>query len=138
MFNNRRITVLLSGLVLIATLVALFGLPFATFSASSVDAQYEGPNPIDEVGTCGGSPLYQVRLRGGGVNAYTASDFNQVGAIIPDSDRQKYLLCGNSDTRPEGYVSILFPINQKFYVHAEDVADIVCRNLTDPETGLCS
>ena len=138
MFNNRRFTVLLSGLVLVATLVALFGLPFAAFSSLSVDAQYVGPNPVRESGTCGDSPLYQVRLRGGGVNAYTAADFNQIGAIIPDSERQKYLLCGNSDTRPEGYVAILFPINKKFFVKSEDVADIVCRNLRDPQTGLCS
>lgn len=132
MVNNRRFTVLLSGLVLAATLVALFGLPFATFSAAGVNAQY-----VSEAGTCGVSPDYQVRLRGGGVVAYTAADFNQIGALIPDSERQKYLLCGNEDTRPEGYVAILFPINKKFYVRAEDVTDIVCRNLTDPEQSAC-
>ncbi len=137
MSTNRRLTILLSGLLLVATVVALFGLPFATFSASSISAQYAGPNAPNEVATCGFNPFSQVRLVGGGVAVYTGSDLNQVAAFVPDSDRQKYLLCGDTDTRPDGYLPIFFPNNNRFYVAAETVADVVCRNLRDSETGSC-
>lgn len=132
MSKNRRFTVVLSGLLLVATVVALFGLPFASFSVTSINAQYN-----NEAGTCGFTPYSQVRLIGGGVNVYTSGELTQVAAIVPDSDRQKYLLCSDTDTRPDGYLAIFFPVNKKFYVRAEDVADVVCRDLTDSETGSC-
>jgi hypothetical protein len=136
--NNRRITILISGLLVAATFVALFGLPFLSFSAMSVDAQYgPGPNADRESAVCGSKPEYQVRLRGGGVLAYVDSDLTVVAVNIPDSERQKYLLCTNVDTRAEGYVPIFFPLNKRLYVSVADVSDIVCRNLRDPETGLC-
>lgn len=138
MSNNRRLTVLLSGVVLAALAVAIFGLPFASFSLMSVDAQYgPGPNADRETAVCGSKPRYQVRLVGGGVSIYTNSDLTIVAATVPDSDRQKYLLCGDADTRPDGYLPVFFPVNNRFYVRATDVADVVCRNLRDPETGLC-
>jgi hypothetical protein len=133
MLNNRRMSMILVAVIAFVFVFLMAGLPFGRFSPTAVNAQYAGPNASNE-GLCGGTPEFQVRLVGGTVYAYTSSEFAIVAAVIPDAYRQKYLLCtGNIDTRPDGYVAVLFPGNAILYIRAEDVGDIVPRNYQDSQ-----
>lgn len=128
MTQDRRFAFLLIVVVAAVAVILFAGLPFARFSMSAVDAQY-----VEETATCGSKPEYQVRFRGGQVTLYTGSDLTTVAITTPDLQRQKYLLCGNTDTRPDGYVAIFFPGNVIHYVNSVDVADIVPRDWTDAQ-----
>ncbi len=132
MLNNRRFTAIIGGVLAIATVIALLGLPFAQFAVSHVSAEYN-----EEAGTCGDKPTYQVRFNRAEVVVYSSADLTNFVAVVPNAELQKFLLCDNADTRPEGYVSIFFPVNQKLYVNSADVADITCRNDGDGEVGPC-
>jgi len=133
MVNNRRFSVLLLVALAFVFVFLMAGLPFNRLSMSSVNAQYVGPNALDEAGTCGGIPRFQVRMNGGVANFYTSTDLTQIAGSVPNAFWQKYLLCGSADTRADGYVAILFPGNKIFYVKAGDVASIVLRNFTDSQ-----
>jgi hypothetical protein len=131
MIYNRRFSFLLVVTLAFVLVFLIAGLPFARLGMTSVNAQYAGPNALDEAGTCGGVPRFQVRLNDGVASFFTSSDLSTVAASVPDAFWQKYLMCGNIDTRADGYVAILFPGNKIFYVNANDVASIVPRNFTD-------
>ncbi|MBZ0290116.1 MAG: hypothetical protein K8I30_21005 [Anaerolineae bacterium] len=126
MSQNRRFSFLLFVGVAAVVVILFAGLPLARFSYATVDAQY-----VEEAKTCGSKPEYQVRFRGGQVTLFADKAMNSVAITTPDLQRQKYLLCGNTDTRPDGYVAIFFPGNVIHYVSSEDVADIVPRDWTD-------
>lgn len=133
MIYNRRFSFLLVAALALLVAFLVAGLPFARLGMTSVNAQYVGPNALDEAGVCGGIPRFQVRMNGGVVSFFTSSDLTQVGGSVPNAFWQKYLLCGSADTRADGYVPILFPGNKIFYVRASDVASIVPRNFTDSQ-----
>jgi hypothetical protein len=133
MVHNRRFSfLLLAGLAFVVVFLVA-GLPFSRLGMVSVNAQYVGPNALNEAGVCGSSPLFQVRLNDGVAAFYTSSDLSIVAASVPDAFWQKYLLCGNTDTRADGYVAILFPGNVILYVNANDVASIVPRVYVDSQ-----
>ena len=132
MLDSRRVTVVIGAVLAIVTVIAVLGLPFANFAISQVSAEYD-----NEVGTCGDKPTYQVRFNKAEVVVYSGADLTNFVAVVPNAELQKFLLCDNADTRPEGYVSIFFPVNQKLYVNSADVADITCRNDRDNEVGPC-
>jgi hypothetical protein len=130
MTQNRRFAVLL---ILVSAFVAVLlfsGLPFGRFAYSAVDAQY-----VEEAGTCGFTPIYQVRLGAGAIQLYTSSDLSQGAGVTSDLQRQKYLLCSQADTRADGYVAIFFPGNVVLYVDSNVVADIVPRDWNDGQAG---
>lgn len=131
MVNNRRFSFMLVAALAFVFVFLVAGLPFARLGMTSVNAQYVGPNALDEVGTCGGPVRFQVRLNDGVASFYTSSDLSQIAASVPNAFWQKYLLCGSADTRADGYVAILFPGNKVLYVRGSDVASIVPRNYTD-------
>ncbi len=133
MVYNRRFSFLLVVALAFVFVFLVAGLPFARLGLTSVDAQYVGPNALDEVGTCGGPVRFQVRLNDGVASFFASSDLSSTAASVPDGFWQKYLLCGSADTRADGYVPILFPGNKILYVNANDVASIVPRDYTDSQ-----
>lgn len=133
MIHNRRFSFLLVVALAFVLVFLVAGLPFARLGMTSVNAQYAGPNALDEARVCGGIPRFQVRLNDGVAAFFTSSDLSIVAASVPNAFWQKYLLCGSEDTRASGYVAILFPGNVILYVRASDVASIVPRNFTDSQ-----
>jgi hypothetical protein len=132
MISNRRLSILLAAALAFVFVFVVAGLPFSRLGMTSVNAEYgPGPNALDEEGVCGGVPRFQVRMNAGPASFYTSSSVSDVAGSFPDAFWQKYLMCGNADTRADGYVAILFPGNKKFYVKSSDVASIVPRSFTD-------
>ena len=132
MVYNRRISILLVVALAFVVVFLVAGLPFARLGMTSVNAQYVGPNALDE-GICGGNLQFQVRLNAGEIVLFTGPELTNFAVVLPDAFWQKYLMCGNADTRADGSVSILFPGNAKLWVRSGDVASIVPRDFTDTQ-----
>lgn len=134
MLTKRPSTLLVALLAAFVFVFLVGGLPFGLFRGAAVDAQYAGPNAVNEEAVCDGKPDYQVRLRGGDVAIYDSSELSNAIAVVKDPAQKKYLLCnGNKDTRPDGYVAILFSDNKRRWVNAGDVISIVPRWWNDSQ-----